>query len=99
MQALSTDAATSNVELHYAYICDAYGAFMARYRQQAAAHAGALGTGMQTAGSMWACYLPRCRRSLTDRLPPALPWTPALESCCQTVLLSHNACCRCAVSV
>ncbi|PSC71466.1 Autophagy-related 11 [Micractinium conductrix] len=42
VQALSTDAATSNVELHYAYICDAYGAFMARYRQQAAAHADVL---------------------------------------------------------
>lgn len=41
VQALSIDAATANVEVHYAYICDAYGAFMGRYQQQAAAHAGA----------------------------------------------------------
>ncbi|KAL4447174.1 hypothetical protein ABPG77_007207 [Micractinium sp. CCAP 211/92] len=39
VQAMSIDAATANVEVHYAYICDAYGAFMARYQQQAAAHA------------------------------------------------------------
>ena len=40
VQALSIDAATGNVEAHYAYICDAFQAFMQRYAQQAAAHAG-----------------------------------------------------------
>ncbi|EFN58270.1 hypothetical protein CHLNCDRAFT_57098 [Chlorella variabilis] len=39
VQALSIDAATSNVELHYAYIRDSFGAFMARYQQQHAQHA------------------------------------------------------------
>lgn len=29
------------LQVHYAYICDAFGAFMGRYRQQAAAHTGA----------------------------------------------------------
>jgi hypothetical protein len=45
VQALSIDAATSNVELHYAYICDAFGAFTSRYQQQHAAHAGGAGCG------------------------------------------------------
>ena len=40
VQALSIDAATSNVEVHYAYICDAFGAFMQRYRAEHASHAG-----------------------------------------------------------
>ena len=40
VQALSIDAATGNVEAHYAYICDAFQAFMQRYAQQATAHAG-----------------------------------------------------------
>lgn len=51
VQAMSIDAATANVEVHYAYICDAYGAFMARYQQQAAAHAGVEG---------WACGVHAC---------------------------------------
>ena len=42
VQALSIDAATSNVEVHYAYICDAFGAFMQRYRAEHASHAGGL---------------------------------------------------------
>lgn len=50
VQAMSIDAATANVEVHYAYICDAYGAFMARYQQQAAAHAGACRVGNGIAG-------------------------------------------------
>lgn len=50
VQAMSIDAATANVEVHYAYICDAHGGFMARYQQQAAAHAGVWGAGRE----MWA---------------------------------------------
>lgn len=40
VQAVCIDAATSNVELHYAYIRDAYAAFHARFQQQHAAHTG-----------------------------------------------------------
>lgn len=40
VQALCIDAATANVEAHYAYICDAFSAFVAAYRAQHAAHAG-----------------------------------------------------------
>ena len=40
VQALSIDAATSNVEVHYAYMCDAFGTFMQRYRAEHASHAG-----------------------------------------------------------
>jgi hypothetical protein len=43
VQALSIDAATASVEVHYAYIRDAAGAFAARYAQQAAQHTGILG--------------------------------------------------------
>lgn len=43
MQALSVDAARSNAEAHFAYIRAAFDAFMQRYLQQHAAHAGALG--------------------------------------------------------
>ena len=41
VQALSIDAATANVEAHYAYICTAFSAFTQRYGAQRAAHAGA----------------------------------------------------------
>ena len=43
VQALSTDAATANVEPHYAYICAAFSDFAAKYGRQHAAHAGACG--------------------------------------------------------
>ena len=63
VQALSIDAATSNVELHYAYIRDSFGAFMARYQQQHAQHAG----GCRGPGSSWA------RGALFPLLPPPCP--------------------------
>ena len=40
-QAFCIDAATSNVEAHYAYICSAHSTFMARYTVQHATHSGA----------------------------------------------------------
>lgn len=47
MQALSIDAARSNVEAHFTYICSAFEGFMRRYAQQSALHAGAgVGLGM-----------------------------------------------------
>eukprot|EP00887_Chlorella_sp_A99_P002015 scaffold18.g2015.t1 len=42
VQALSIDAATSNVEVHYAYICDAFSSFMQQYTQQHNMHSDVL---------------------------------------------------------
>jgi hypothetical protein len=52
VQAVCIDAATSNVELHYAYIRDAYAAFIARFQQQHAAHAGGPGRGGERHGRL-----------------------------------------------
>lgn len=43
VQALSIDAARSNVEAHFAYICGAFERFMQRYLALQAVHAGEAG--------------------------------------------------------
>ena len=50
VQALSIDAARTNVEAHFSYICGAFEGFMQRYLAQHAVHAGGCGSASVHAG-------------------------------------------------